>query len=198
VPARCHPPAALGVRVGCGGAMSSSEARKEIARVKAQEAEARRAATLERDADKRQALAASLCIQASARRRLACKHMAKLHAIARAPTVIRAERFEVWQSERRECRKPGYSTSMLAPSKCTRERRRYPWVRKRSGMASPHEPADYILSSLRRSSVKATGEDNESMTSRATSDAGWDSASGKSTARTSALALQPSSELLMA
>ena len=192
------PPTALGVRVGGGGAMSSSEARKEVSRVKAQEAEARRAATLERDAVKRQALAASVCIQAAARRRLACKHRAGLYAIARAPNVIRAERFEVWLGERRACLQPGYSASMLAPSKCSQERRRYPWVRKRWGKASPHEPADFILSSLRRSSAKATAEDNESVTSRATSDAGSDSASCKSTTRTSAPALQPSSELLMA
>ena len=117
--------------------MSSSEARKEQAIVKARELEARRSATLEKDAMKLRAIDAAVRIQAGARRRLAQKTRAELFAIARAPKVIQAERFEVWQMERRKCFQPGYAVSMLSLKKCEQERRRYPWVRNKRGISSP-------------------------------------------------------------
>ena len=173
--------------MGVGLTMPSSEAKKETTRAMAHEAQVTRTSILEKDAVKRRTRAAAVSIQAYVRRRLACKHRAELHAIARAPIVIRAERFDVWQTQHRACFQPGYSASMLSTHRCQRERHRYPWVRKRRG-TSPHAPADFFFSSLRQPSAKAR-EGDDSVTSEATSDA--------SDLPTSAPALRPSSELLM-
>lgn len=150
----------------------SSEARKEKDRLNAEENEAKREAHLNKEQARRRQTAAALRIQAMARRRLAVKVRAELYAIARAPHVIRAERFDQWRKHRREIGQPGHCVSMLSLAKRDKERLKYPWVREELGR-SHHRggQATYFLSSLRSArdaSSMPPDDATASLTSRST------------------------------